>query len=462
VTLHLTTPEFQHLTSQWGAPRLDTMTNAMEYAFPRNALTQMSRFADGGGVGMSGPITFPGVSQDKPTQYLRSRNSDAVPDYYTYGMGPEHQFYQNNVVADQPTFAHVPTAPSAPTTQSSGTGSSQGLAALGGTLASAGSIADTLGYGGTLAKGASTLGNALSGNLAGAAKSGLGLYNSLIAPSMADYGSGAAVDAALSQAGITGDLGALTAGTGAGGAAGAGTASAGAGAQGASASGGAGAGILGSGAAMGTLGLGLVAAAAPYLHGNYDNEIRNSGAFQKAFPGVDTKYYGLSRGNMKGTVVLPDGTQLTSGEYNNLTNAWYNSNFETGKKQQEGQQYLSDYQNRAKTGEGFFWANKDNMYTGKKWTPGGARGGASSDIANRHVRGPGTGRSDSIPAQLSDGEYVLTAEDVALLGDGSNDAGAKRLDEFRQHLRKHKGGALARGKISPNAKSPLQYLSGVE
>lgn len=89
-------------------------------------------------------------------------------------------------------------------------------------------------------------------------------------------------------------------------------------------------------------------------------------------------------------------------------------------------------------------------------TPAAADGGATS----RFVRGPGTGRSDSIDARLSDGEYVLTAEDVALLGDGSSEAGARRLDEFRKNLRKHKGAALARGKISPDAKSPLAYLRG--
>lgn len=80
--------------------------------------------------------------------------------------------------------------------------------------------------------------------------------------------------------------------------------------------------------------------------------------------------------------------------------------------------------------------------------------------ARRYVRGPGTGRSDSINAKLSNGEYVLTAEDVALLGDGSSDAGAKRLDQFRTNLRMHKGGALAKGKISPNAKAPLSYFKG--
>lgn len=89
---------------------------------------------------------------------------------------------------------------------------------------------------------------------------------------------------------------------------------------------------------------------------------------------------------------------------------------------------------------------------------GSAEFSSNARTSTRHVRGPGTGRSDSIPAQLSDGEYVFTAEDVSLLGDGSNEAGAKRLDQFRQQLRKHKGRALARGKISPNAKPPMGYL----
>lgn len=93
---------------------------------------------------------------------------------------------------------------------------------------------------------------------------------------------------------------------------------------------------------------------------------------------------------------------------------------------------------------------------------GHAGGGriAHTGALSRFVRGPGTGRSDSIPAQLSNGEYVLTAEDVAMLGDGSSEAGAHALDKMRAHLRKHKGGALAKGKISPNAKSPLAYLKG--
>src|SRR5262252_231748 len=59
------------------------------------------------------------------------------------------------------------------------------------------------------------------------------------------------------------------------------------------------------------------------------------------------------------------------------------------------------------------------------------------------LRGPGSGQSDEIegttpsgrPVLLSDGEYVIDAPTVAALGDGSTDAGARRLDEFRKKVR---------------------------
>lgn len=85
-----------------------------------------------------------------------------------------------------------------------------------------------------------------------------------------------------------------------------------------------------------------------------------------------------------------------------------------------------------------------------------ARGGALTRLA----RGGGSGRDDTIPARLSDGEYVMDAETVALLGDGSTDAGARQLDRMRAKIREHKGKSMARGKFSANAKSPLAYLKG--
>lgn len=88
-----------------------------------------------------------------------------------------------------------------------------------------------------------------------------------------------------------------------------------------------------------------------------------------------------------------------------------------------------------------------------------ARGGALSQVAYA-VGGSGSGRDDTIDAKLSDGEYVMDAETVAMLGDGSNKEGAARLDQMRSALRAHKGKNLARGQISPDAKSPLAYLKG--
>jgi hypothetical protein len=73
------------------------------------------------------------------------------------------------------------------------------------------------------------------------------------------------------------------------------------------------------------------------------------------------------------------------------------------------------------------------------------------------VNGAGDGQSDDIPAWLADGEYVMDAELVAMLGNGSNKAGAKVLDKFREDIRAHKRSAPL-GKIPPKAKSPLNYI----
>jgi hypothetical protein len=98
----------------------------------------------------------------------------------------------------------------------------------------------------------------------------------------------------------------------------------------------------------------------------------------------------------------------------------------------------------------------DNM----RFAQGGAAHVGQPPRTQFAVNGAGTGRSDDIPAVLSDGEYVIDAETVALLGDGSNKAGAKKLDELRVKVRKHKGQKLAKGRFSANAKKPEAYLSG--
>tara|TARA_R100001591_G_scaffold61843_1_gene71312 strand:- start:584 stop:1396 length:813 start_codon:yes stop_codon:yes gene_type:complete len=50
------------------------------------------------------------------------------------------------------------------------------------------------------------------------------------------------------------------------------------------------------------------------------------------------------------------------------------------------------------------------------------------------VEGPGTGTSDSVPARLSDGEFVLTAKAVRGAGGGDRDIGAARMYEMMSEL----------------------------
>ena len=75
-----------------------------------------------------------------------------------------------------------------------------------------------------------------------------------------------------------------------------------------------------------------------------------------------------------------------------------------------------------------------------------------------YLSGNSGGQDDLIDARLSDGEYVFDASTVSDLGDGNNAAGARKLDMFRENLRKHKRG----GKVTlpPKAKSLENYLRG--
>jgi hypothetical protein len=73
--------------------------------------------------------------------------------------------------------------------------------------------------------------------------------------------------------------------------------------------------------------------------------------------------------------------------------------------------------------------------------------GGYSD-GGRMLKGPGDGMSDSIPAsiagkqpaRLADGEFVIPADVVSHLGNGSTDAGAKKLYSMMDNIRKARTG----------------------
>ena len=53
------------------------------------------------------------------------------------------------------------------------------------------------------------------------------------------------------------------------------------------------------------------------------------------------------------------------------------------------------------------------------------------------ISGPGTEKSDSIPAMLSDGEFVMTAKAVRGAGKGSRRAGAKKMYALMHQLERN-------------------------
>jgi len=93
-----------------------------------------------------------------------------------------------------------------------------------------------------------------------------------------------------------------------------------------------------------------------------------------------------------------------------------------------------------------------------------ARGGAmpgngAAQGALGLLAGNTAGQDDSINARLSDGEYVMDADIVAALGDGNTAAGARKLDQMRESIRRHKRSA-PHDSIPPKAKSIEAYLKG--
>jgi hypothetical protein len=91
-----------------------------------------------------------------------------------------------------------------------------------------------------------------------------------------------------------------------------------------------------------------------------------------------------------------------------------------------------------------------------------AEGGSTFDSSQGHDYVPdpghGDGTSDDIDAKLSGGEYVMDAGTVSMLGNGSNDAGARALDQLRERIRKHAGKSLSKGKQFMKAKPAHSYL----
>jgi hypothetical protein len=102
--------------------------------------------------------------------------------------------------------------------------------------------------------------------------------------------------------------------------------------------------------------------------------------------------------------------------------------------------------------------NKVQNTPNQNYAMGGHLGGYSD--GGRMLKGPGDGMSDNIPAtiagkqaaRLADGEFVVPADVVSHLGNGSTDAGAKQLYAMMNRVRKARTGNPKQGKQIKPAK----------
>jgi hypothetical protein len=92
--------------------------------------------------------------------------------------------------------------------------------------------------------------------------------------------------------------------------------------------------------------------------------------------------------------------------------------------------------------------------------------GSYSD-GGRLLKGPGDGVSDSIPAtigkgqpaRLADGEFVIPARIVSEIGNGSTDAGARKLYAMMDRIQSARGKTVGKGKVAKNTRAD-KYLPG--
>jgi hypothetical protein len=94
----------------------------------------------------------------------------------------------------------------------------------------------------------------------------------------------------------------------------------------------------------------------------------------------------------------------------------------------------------------------------KRFMRGGHLGSYSD--GGRLLKGPGDGMSDNIPAKigsrqparLADGEFVVPADVVSGIGNGSTDAGARKLYAMMDKVRKARTGSKKQGKEIKSSK----------
>jgi hypothetical protein len=95
------------------------------------------------------------------------------------------------------------------------------------------------------------------------------------------------------------------------------------------------------------------------------------------------------------------------------------------------------------------------------YAEGGVSNLGSYSDGGRLLRGPGDGVSDSIPAmigkkqpaRLADGEFVVPARIVSELGNGSTEAGARKLYQMMDRIQAARSKTVGKGRVAKNSRA---------
>jgi hypothetical protein len=189
--------------------------------------------------------------------------------------------------------------------------------------------------------------------------------------------------------------------------------------------------------------MGPVGSTTPYGLGGYTDFLRNSPRAQ-ATP-TPTPTDGTVTGGIEAPVVQP--TNPAQSLIPNINIPAYQT-----PEQQLGLEGFYNYMNQQLAGYGGY-------------ATGGKVGGIShlggySD-GGRLLRGPGDGVSDSIPAsignrqpaRLADGEFVVPARIVSEIGNGSTEAGARKLYAMMDRVQRARRKTVGKGQVARNTKA---------
>jgi hypothetical protein len=109
---------------------------------------------------------------------------------------------------------------------------------------------------------------------------------------------------------------------------------------------------------------------------------------------------------------------------------------------------------------------KFNLHSPQVYADGGMAAGGQYNLGGysdggRLLRGPGDGVSDSIPAtignrqpaKLADGEFVVPARIVSELGNGSTEAGARKLYAMMDRVQSARRQSIGKGNVAKNSRA---------